>query len=85
MNRTHEYERHVDTISNLRREALSAGTMARAFDDYAELVANTTFGAVADQARDSIVNFCQGRADRCRAMNAEMTERANSMEQNGMD
>jgi hypothetical protein len=84
MDRTTEYERHLDTIKNLRGEALAAGTLARAFDDYAELIGQTTFGAVADQARDSVVHFCQGQADRCRTMKVEMTERANSMETNGM-
>lgn len=69
MNRTIEYERHVEHIDSLRKQSIEAQSAARAFGDYAEILKNLpTLGAVADRARDMLIDYAKASAEDCRKL-----------------
>lgn len=85
MNRTIEYEKHLDKIENLRQQAINARSAARAFGDYAEILRNLpTLGAVADHARNMVIDFCNESADGCRKLINDNNTLADELEAKGL-
>lgn len=85
MNRTDEYEKHVDRITTLRQQCLEAMSAARAFGDYAEILRNLpTLGAVADKVRYMIIEFALKSADDCRKLIDANTTLADQLEEKGL-
>lgn len=85
MNRTIEYEKHLERIDNLRKQALEAKSAARAFGDYADILKMVpTMGAVADRTRDMLVAYALSCAEDCRKLIDANTVLADNLEQKGM-
>ena len=85
MNRTMAYEVHLETIQQLRDEAIDHDTLARALEDYAEdIMRIPTKGAVADQAAVYLAEEARTKAEAVRKMARVKRERAISMEKDGM-
>jgi hypothetical protein len=80
--RTDIVEATLDKISDLRREAVMARTMSRAFDDYANDVVNVipTKGDVADQVAAMIAEHARGRAVMCAAVAIRKADKADQLE-----
>ena len=84
-NRTVMYERHLEQISNLRKQCIEANTAARAFSDYATILTNVpTMGAIADRSRDMLVEYARKCAGDCRKLIDSNTVLADKMEREGM-
>lgn len=85
MNRTIEYEKHLDKIENLRQQAVNARSAARAFGDYAEILRNLpTLGAVADHARQMLIEFALESRDDCRKLIDANNTLADELEAKGL-
>jgi hypothetical protein len=85
MNRTVEYERHIEQISNLRQQCVEANTAGRAFDDYAIMLRDApTMGAIADKARTMLIDFAVRCSMDCRKLIDVNTVLADRLEREGL-
>lgn len=85
MNRTIEYEKHLERIDTLRKDAVDARSAARAFDDYAEILRNLpTMGAVADRARNDLIDYAHESAAQFRKLIDANNESADLLEAKGL-
>lgn len=70
-----------EQISRLRKEALTARSLARAFSEYADDVeAIPTKGDVADMAGVMLAKFARARAEAAREVEVARTAEADEME-----
>lgn len=85
MNRTAQYEQLLERIQSLRDRAIDARTMLRAYDDYARLLkATPTMGAMADAARDDLIEIARERVESCRRQIGNMEAEADRIEREGL-
>lgn len=84
LNRTIEFEENLRKVEQLRNEAIACRTMARAYSDYAGLIASTTYGTLADAARVDLVDCANLRAARWTKAATSKTAEADRREQNGI-
>ena len=82
MSRTAAYEATLDRISTLRHEAVTARTLARAFEDYSvDLIdAIPTKGETADRAAEHLATYAGKQATVFAAVAARKTEKASELE-----
>lgn len=82
LSRTNIYEATLERIGDLRHEAVTARTMARAFDDYAHDIVHVlvTKGEVADQVAANLAEYATGRARVYAAAAARKVHKADELE-----
>lgn len=82
LSRTDAYEARLERIGELRQQALTARTLARAFADYAvDLVATIpTKGDIADRAATNLADYADRQATIFAAVAARKTCKADELE-----